>query len=252
MKKIILKAFDVYKNFKNENEKTCVLNNMNIEIYEGDFTVIMGSSGAGKSTLLYALSGMDKITGGKIEYRNKEISKYGEKEMSELRRKDFGFIFQQSNLISNLTLYENICVSGFIGNKNEKEVIKNAEELIKRLNIENAKDRFPSQVSGGEAQRTAVARALINKPDIIFADEPTGALNKANSIEVLNILSEINKNGQSILMVTHDLRCAVRGNRVLYMEDGKIIDELQLDIYNQEDIKKREKKINNWLSFLRW
>jgi len=148
----------------------------------------MGSSGAGKSTLLYALSGMDKITDGKIEYKNKEINKYSEKEMSELRRKDFGFIFQQSNLISNLTLYENISISGFIGNKNEKEVLRKVGELVNSLNIENAKNRFPSQVSGGETQRAAAARVLINDPDIIFADEPTGALNKANTIEVLNIL----------------------------------------------------------------
>lgn len=252
MKNIILKGIDICKRFENGKDKTYALNHTDIEIYEGDFTVIMGSSGAGKSTLLYALSGMDKITDGKIEYKNKEISKYSEKEMSELRRKDFGFIFQQSNLISNLTLYENISISGFIGNKNEKEVLKKVDELVNSLNIENAKNRFPSQVSGGEAQRAAAARALINEPDIIFADEPTGALNKANTIEVLNILSEINKKGQSILMVTHDLRCAMRGNRILYMEDGKIINELTLDNYDLGNLKERERKLNDWLLGLRW
>lgn len=252
MKNIILKGIDICKRFENGTGKTYALNHTDIEIYEGDFTVIMGSSGAGKSTLLYALSGMDKITEGKIEYKNKEINVYGEKEMSKLRGEDFGFIFQQSNLISNMTLYENICISGFIGNKNEEEVLKKADKLVNNLNIENAKNRFPSQVSGGETQRAAVARALINEPNIIFADEPTGALNKANTTGVLNILSEINKKGQSILMVTHDLRCAVRGNRILYMEDGKIINELILANYNIDSLKEREEKINGWLSALRW
>ena len=130
--------------------------------------------------------------------------------------------------------------------------MKKADKLVNNLNIENAKNRFPSQVSGGETQRAAVARALINEPNIIFADEPTGALNKANTTGVLNILSEINKKGQSILMVTHDLRCAVRGNRILYMEDGKIINELILANYNIDSLKEREEKINGWLSALRW
>ena len=130
--------------------------------------------------------------------------------------------------------------------------MKKADKLVNNLNIENAKNRFPSQVSGGETQRAAVARALINEPNIIFADEPTGALNKANTTGVLNILSEINKKGQSILMVTHDLRCAVSGNRILYMEDGKIINELILANYNIDSLKEREEKINGWLSALRW
>ena len=247
MKKAIISAKNIVKTF---SENT-VLHGIDVEIFEGDLTVIMGSSGSGKSTLLYALSGMDSISGGELFYKEQDISKSSEKELTKLRANDFGFVFQRTHLISNLTLSENIRMAGLIANIPENEVKTRAEELISRMNLENAKDRLPSQVSGGEAQRAAVARAVITRPAILFADEPTGALNKANSVEVLDLFSALHKDGQTVLLVTHDKEAALRGNRVLYLEDGKIIGELDLPNYTGKD-RSREEKLTEWLEGLGW
>ncbi len=253
MKEILLSAKGVRKEFPGRQEKEQVLKNIDIDIYAGDFTVIMGSSGAGKSTLLYALSGMDSITDGKVLYRGKEISRYQERQMAKLRSNEFGFVFQQTHLVSNLSLFENVAVAGYLAGKGDaKTVREKAEELLEKMNVAAAKDRFPSEVSGGEAQRAAIARAVINNPGILFADEPTGALNKRNTEEVLNLLAALNKSGQSILMVTHDIRAAIRGTRILYLEDGKILDEMQFPVFRDTDAKNREKKLSEWLSVLAW
>lgn len=213
----------------------------------------MGPSGAGKSTLLYALSGMDRITGGEITYKGKKISSFSENQMAHLRSREFGFVFQQTHLVSNLTLFENVAVAGYVGkNRPPQETAKRGLALLEQMNVDGAKDRLPAQVSGGEAQRAAIARAMINDPGLLFADEPTGALNKSNSEEVLNLLSRLNRNGQSILMVTHDVRAALRGNRILYLEDGKILDELDLPEYEADQEKEREIQASTWLSALRW
>ena len=216
MRTVILEARNICKAFDHHKDNL-VLNHVSTEIYKGDFTVIMGASGAGKSTLLYALSGMDRITEGKVLYKGKEIHYGKEKDLAALRASEFGFVFQQIHLVSNLTLLENVKVAGFLGGgKETKEVEKRAEELLRRVYAEKAMNRLPSQVSGGEAQRAAIARAVINRPGILFADEPTGALNKRNSTQVLELLTELNRGGQSILMVTHDLKAALRGNRIMY------------------------------------
>lgn len=133
-----------------------------------------------------------------------------------------------------------------------QETANRAEALLEQMNVGGAKDRLPAQVSGGEAQRAAIARAMINDPGLLFADEPTGALNKSNSEEVLNLLSQLNQSGQSILMVTHDIRAALRGNRILYLEDGKVLDELKLPDYAAEQAREREIQLNSWLSALQW
>lgn len=253
MKKILLQGKNIQKKFMQGEKENWVLDNINIEIYQGDFTIIMGASGAGKSTLLYALSGMDQITGGQIFYKGQEISQYKEKQMANLRAEEFGFVFQQTHLVSNLTLFENIIVAGYAnGKKKDKEIKGQAEKLLKQMYVDYAKDRLPSQVSGGEAQRAAIARAVINQPGLLFADEPTGALNKSNSHNVLNLITELNQKGQSILMVTHDIKTAIYGNRILYLEDGKIIDELELPPYQEQEGKQREANINHWLSSLNW
>lgn len=253
MKKILLSAVNVCKSFTIGANSVDILSNVNVDFYEGDFTIIMGASGAGKSTLLYALSSMDKINKGKVIYREKEISSLHEKQMATIRSRDFGFVFQQTHLVSNLTLFENIAVAGYIGTEfSEKETRKRTEELLEQMHVSNAKYRLPSEVSGGEAQRAAVARAIINKPGIVFADEPTGALNKSNTEEVLNIFSELNKCGQSIIMVTHDLRAALRGNRLIYLEDGKIIGEKEMPVFTQSDAKDREAQLNEWLASMEW
>lgn len=253
MKKVILSAKNVCKIFSQGGADTQILKSINAEIYEGDFTVIMGASGAGKSTLLYSLSGMDGITSGEVLFDGEKISGLSEKKQAKLRSEYFGFVFQQTHLVSNLTLFENVAVAGYVGKKGDINAVREkALELLKQMNVDNAKYRLPSQVSGGEAQRAAIARAMINSPRLIFADEPTGALNKSNSAEVMRLLSELNQNGQSILMVTHDVRAAIHGNRILYMEDGKILDELNLPPYSDNDDREREQEVNDWLSELRW
>ena len=251
MKEVLLSARGIKKEFPGKKEQ--VLKNIDVDIYEGDFTVIMGSSGAGKSTLLYALSGMDSITDGRVLYRGKEISGYKERQMAGLRSREFGFVFQQTHLVSNLSLFENVAVAGYLdAGRDAKTVQKRAEELLERMHVEAAKDRLPSEVSGGEAQRAAIARAMINSPGLLFADEPTGALNKRNSEEVMNLLTGLSESGQSILMVTHDIRAALRGMRILYLEDGKILDEMTFPAFQEADARKREKKLSEWLSALSW
>lgn len=252
MREALLAGKDICRKFQG-NTGGMVLNHITLGIYAGDFTVIMGPSGAGKSTLLYALSGMDEITGGEIWYKGREISRFKEKQMSNLRTHEFGFVFQQTHLVSNLTLYENVVVAGYLNSGwKTKEAEQRADELLCRMGVEKAKDRLPAEVSGGEAQRAAVARAVINRPGILFADEPTGALNRQNTQEVLNLLTGLNETGQSILMVTHDVRAAIRGSRILYLEDGKILDELNFPVYRDEAAKDREIRLNEWLCALSW
>lgn len=251
MKEILLRGAGLCKSFPRSGGT--VLDHVDVSLYMGDFTVIMGPSGAGKSTLLYVLSGMDRVTAGEIFYQGENISGYSENQMARLRRTQFGFVFQQTHLVSNLTLFENVAVAGYVGKKcPPQETAKRAEALLEQMNVGSAKDRLPAQVSGGEGQRAAIARAMINDPGLLFADEPTGALNRSNSEEVLNLLSQLNRDGQSILMVTHDIRAALRGNRILYLEDGRLLDELDLPSNEESQTREREAKVNTWLSNLRW
>lgn len=253
MKSTVLCGKGISKTYIQRGKETQILTGIDLELYEGDFTVIMGSSGAGKSTLLYALSGMDTITAGSVTFNGREISSFSEKEMARLWAREFGFIFQQTHLVSNLTLFENVAVAGYAAKAgNVREIRGKADMLLARMHAGGAKDRYPSQVSGGEAQRAAIARAMIGNPSLLFADEPTGALNKANSEEVMKLLMELNHDGQSILMVTHDVRAALYGNRILYLEDGKILDECTLFPYEQDNLKDRENKVLGWLSGLGW
>lgn len=253
MKKILLSGRDICKSFVGETVQEMVLNHVYIDLYENDFTIIMGSSGAGKSTLLYALSGMDKVNSGSITYQKKELTSMSEKQMAALRAEEFGFVFQQTHLVSNLTLFENVKVAGYLSKKRTaKETDKRAEELLKEMNVKHAKDRLPAKTSGGERQRGAIARAVINQPKLLFADEPTGALNKSNTEDVLNLFTMLNENNQSILMVTHDIRAAIRGNRILYLEDGNIIEELKLPAFTQDKVKAREKQLSEWLTAMEW
>lgn len=253
MKHTILCGKEISKTYMQNGKETQILANINVELYEGDFTVIMGSSGAGKSTLLYALSGMDTITAGNVIFDGQEITGLSEKKMARLRAQAFGFIFQQTHLVSNLTLFENVAVAGYAAKAGSvREIREKADTFLLQMHTEGAKDRLPSQVSGGEAQRAAIARAMIGNPKLLFADEPTGALNRANSEEVMNLLMGLNHDGQSILMVTHDVRAALYGNRILYLEDGKILDECNLSPYRQDNLKDREKKVLGWLSGLGW
>lgn len=253
MKNTVLSAKKLCKSFAHNGGQIHVLSHVDLDLYEGDFTVIMGASGSGKSTLLYALSGMDRATAGEVFYDGRDIVRLKEKELARLRYTDFGFIFQQMHLVSNLTLFENIAVPGYLNKrKSASEVRKRTDALLEQMSVSHIKDHLPTQVSGGEQQRCAVARAVINSPRVLFADEPTGALNRKNTTDVLNLLTQLNQEGQSVLMVTHDLRAALRANRILYIGDGKILGELPLPPYRAEEERSRETQVSAWLTSLAW
>lgn len=248
----IIEAKMLSKTFSNDCVQLHVLKNLDIEIYEGDFTVIMGASGSGKSTLMYALSGIDKPTLGTITCKGKEITKLSNDQLAIFRRKYSGFVFQQNYLNDSMSVLDNILATGLLVNKNRKEVAAKAKELLNRVGIkEESWGKFPTQLSGGEAQRVSIVRALINSPSIVFADEPTGALNSTSAEAVLDIMTEINEKGQSIVMVTHDMKTARRAHRILYLKDGVIIDELRLGKYVKND-EKRHKDLREFLTRMGW
>lgn len=253
MKNTVLSAKKLCKSFAHNGGQIHILSHIDFDLYEGDFTVIMGASGSGKSTLLYALSGMDRATAGEVIYNGNDIVKMKENDLAKLRYTDFGFIFQQMHLVSNLTLFENVAVPGYLNkSKTAAEVRRRTEKLLEQMSVSHIKSHLPTQVSGGEQQRCAIARAVINSPRVLFADEPTGALNRKNTTDVLDLLTELNRDGQSVLMVTHDMRAALRADRILYIADGKIIGELTLPTYSQSDERSRETQVNAWLTSLEW
>jgi putative ABC transport system ATP-binding protein len=252
MSNVVLSTGKLCKTFSNGGMQQHVLKNLDIDIYEGDFTVIMGSSGAGKSTLLYALSGMDKPTLGSIKFMGKEMSKLSDDKLAVFRRKNFGFVFQQMFLLDNMSILDNVIVGGLLVSRNKKAVASRAKELLLQVGLnETTWKKFPAQLSGGEAQRAAIVRALINEPKVVFADEPTGALNSAAGKAALDVLTEVNKKGQSIIMVTHDLNSARRGNRILYMSDGVIHGVCDLGRYMSGD-RERHSKLNAFLAEMGW
>ncbi len=250
--KTILEAKDLCKTFSNESVQQHVLKNLNISIHQGDFAVIMGNSGSGKSTLLYALSGMDRPTLGSICFEGEDISKYSNDKLAVFRRKNCGFVFQQNFLNDTMSVLDNILVSGLLMSKDRKKIVQRAKELLKKAGLpEEVYQKYPAQLSGGEAQRVALVRAIINQPSALFADEPTGALNSGNTAHVLDILTEMNRQGQTILMVTHDIKAARRGNRVLYLQDGVILDEENLGDYIPGD-RARHEKLHRFLAEMGW
>jgi len=252
MGKVILKTDKLCKSFRSGTQEQEVLKDLSIEIYESDFTVIMGSSGAGKSTMLYALSGMDTPTSGSIRFFDTEISSLNNDKLAVFRRKNCGFVFQQMFLLDNMSILDNILVSGLLIDKDKKPIITYAKELLTKVGLtETIWRKFPNQLSGGENQRAAIVRALINKPRVVFADEPTGSLNSAAGKSVLNVLTDVNNSGQSIIMVTHDMNSARRGNRILYIKDGVIGGECDLGKYVSGD-KKRHEKLQAFLTEMGW
>lgn len=250
--KSIISTKNLIKEFSNENNTQTILDNIDLEIYEKDFTIIMGSSGAGKSTLLYSLSGMDKPTSGTIIFNEKDITKMNADEMAIFRRKNCGFVFQQIYMLDKMSLLDNVLTAGLLTNKNKSEVVKKAKYLFERVNIpEITYRKNPNMVSGGECSRAGIVRAVINKPTVLFADEPTGALNSINGEKVLDVLTEFNNDGQSIIMVTHDKKSALRGNRIIYLKDGKIFGELSLGKYSYND-NERTNKLDKFLKEMGW
>ncbi|MEO2209674.1 ABC transporter ATP-binding protein [Paenibacillus amylolyticus] len=239
-KKVIIRAQNLCKTYNSGSDQHHAIRNVDLDIYEGEFTVIMGNSGSGKSTLLYLLSGLDQITAGEVYFHDQRIDAYSEREMSNFRTRRIGYIYQSINLVPDLSIKENIALPGYIAGNKKKDILFRVAELMNAMDIDGQRNRLPSQTSGGQQQRAAIARALINSPDIIFADEPTGSLNMEHGTAVLDILTAIHRKGQSVVMVTHDIKAACRADRLIYIQDGKIGGILEFDTYDEHQIQDRE------------
>lgn len=243
-------------------EKLCkkdILKDISFCINQGEMVAVMGPSGSGKSTLLYNLSGMDQPTGGKVWLKDQEITDLSEKEKAKFRLHKIGFVFQQMNMMENLNILDNILLPAMQANKErknkkkgKKELVDEAKSLMRKLSISDLEQRKITEVSGGQLQRACICRSMINHPEIIFADEPTGALNKSATEKVMNALSSLNREGITILMVTHDSRMASRCGRILYLLDGQIQGELTLADCPESSMKQREEKVNRWLAEMEW
>jgi len=221
---MMIEVENVSKSFQLANHTVEVLKNINLNIEEGEFISIMGPSGSGKSTLLYLMGGLDQVSKGTICVKGVEIQKLNDDAESRMRRNDIGFVFQAYNLINNLTLEENILLPALLEGKKKKAVMQQAEELMDRVGILKRRHHTPKELSGGEQQRTAIARALINDPAVLFADEPIGNLDSKSGKEVLELLRDINKEkGITILMVTHSEESTRYGNGIIRLKDGEIV-----------------------------
>ena len=230
-----------------------VLKEVDLKIHSGEFVSVMGPSGSGKSTLLYNICGMDKMSGGSVKFKNRELSALSEKELAALRLTEMGFIFQQIHLLKNLSIFDNIILSGYLAQSGGRgqsrgKVRKRAVELMRKTGIAELAKNDISQASGGQLQRVGICRALINQPDIIFGDEPTGALNSKSSDEIMSLLADFNSTGTTVMLVTHDVKVAAKTERVLFMMDGRIVAEKQMGKYSGNgDIKAREEALSAWL-----
>ena len=219
----MLKVINLQKDFKNNRNTFKILKDINLDVKEGEFLSIMGPSGAGQTTLLNILSTIDKPTSGKVYYENKDINKISNKELSKFRRDNIGFIFQDYNLLDSMSVEDNIALPLVIANEKQSKIKSEIIKLSKFFGIEAHLKKYPYELSGGQKQRVATARALITSPKIIFADEPTGALDSKSSSELLNCLKEMNeKFNVTVIMVTHDPFSASYSKKVIFIKDGKL------------------------------
>ena len=252
----ILEVKDLCKTYIVNKRQNNVLKNVNFNISEGEMVAVMGPSGSGKSTLLYTVSGMDSVTAGEVLFCGNNIAKMGEKELADLRLDEMGFIFQQMYMLKNLTVLDNIILPAAQSNKNNesrRQTVQRGQELMRKLGIIDIADNDINEVSGGQLQRACICRSMINNPKMIFADEPTGALNRTSSDEVMDELAKLNKDGTTVMLVTHDVKVAAKCTRVMYIVDGNIKGEYNLDKYeNSSQMRERERALNNWLLELGW
>ncbi|MEA4807310.1 ABC transporter ATP-binding protein [Acetobacterium wieringae] len=240
----MIKIEGISKSFKDTN----VLNDVSFGIKKGDFTAVMGPSGSGKSTLLYSVSGMDKISAGQVIFEGVNISALSEEELASFRLTKMGFVFQNAQMLKNLTIYDNIILPGVVAKKELPEKIRKlASELMRRMAISGIENRDIKEVSGGQLQRASICRAMINNPEILFLDEPTGALNSEATDQVLEILEELNNEGMTIMIVTHNPRVAAKAKRVLYIRDGQIAASKELRKGGDSVLE-----LDNWLKGLQF
>ena len=242
---IVINTKKLCKSYINGEVQQYVIKNMDIQIFNMDFTVFMGPSGSGKSTLLHILSGMDRASMGEIYFKGTNFTKYSEKQLAQFRKVNCGYVFQQIHLINSMNLMDNVLISGLLAEKNKKKILNRGRELFLEVGLtEKEWKKYPSQISGGQMGRAGIVRALINNPEVVFADEPTGALDSTSGKAVLDLLTKFNHEGQTIIMVTHDLKSALRGNRILYLKDGRISGECILGTYKGKSEERKDRLIH--------
>lgn len=251
-----LEVKNLCKTYVVNKRQNNVIRNVSFQIEDGEMVAVMGPSGSGKSTLLYSVSGMDRPTAGEVSLGGKKLTELSDREMAGVRLKDMGFIFQQMHMLKNLTIMDNILLPAFEAKdpkRSRKEIVEDCQELMKKLDIIQIADNDITEVSGGQLQRACICRSLINRPKLVFADEPTGALNRSNAMEVLKELNQLNEEGTTFMIVTHDNRVAAQCSRILYIVDGSIQGEIRLGKFKgEETLRERERKVNNWLEELGW
>jgi len=250
----ILEVKDLCKTYIVNKRQNNVLKNVNFKIGEGEMVAVMGPSGSGKSTLLYAVSGMDSLTAGEGNFCGKNIAEMGERELADLRLDEMGFIFQQMYMLKNLTILDNIILPATQSKKQReprRETARRGQDFMRRLGIIDIADNDINEVSGGQLQRACICRSMMNNPKMIFADEPTGALNRTSSDEVMEELVKLNSGGTTIMLVTHDVKVAAKCTRVMYIVDGNIKGEYDLSDCPTQT-RERERALNNWLLELGW
>ena len=235
---MMLKAVNIKKNFDLDKTKLQILKGIDINIQVGEFVTIMGKSGSGKSTLLNILSTLDTPSEGEVYFEDMKIDHLSDDDSSKLRRESFGFVFQLPKMVKNLSILDNILLPSLQYKKDRKSAIEAATNLMQKIGIEGIANKKISQVSGGQLQRAGICRALINNPKILFADEPTGALDSGTTKDVLNLFSTFHKEGKTIVMVTHDINVAATSQRVLFMKDGLLIHDISLSDDVNENLSK--------------
>jgi len=240
----IISANQITKRMGEGPEREVILEDLSVDIQQGDFITIMGPSGSGKSTLMYALSGMDQVDSGQVLFDEKNLATCKEDELADLRRNRMGFVFQQPTFLKNLNLLDNIILPAVREKKlSRKEIVFRGEALMESVGISELKMREITQVSGGQLQRAGICRALINNPDVIFGDEPTGALNSSSSDEIMTILAAINQKGTTVILVTHDAKVAARSQRILFLNDGSIESEMNLPPLAEKEMENRVQQV---------
>lgn len=259
-----LSVKNLCKTYITNKRQNNVLKNISFTIEQGEMAAIMGPSGSGKSTLLYSVSGMDRPTAGEVVLAEKKITDLSEKELADVRLNDMGFIFQQMHMLKNLTVMDNILLPAYQShrkNRSRQEINGYCRELMRKLEISEIAENDVTEVSGGQLQRACICRSLMNQPQILFADEPTGALNRSASEEVMRELTKLNAEGTTIMLVTHDMKVAAKCSRIFYIVDGNIKGELRLG--NREadssgsaetelETRRRERRVNGWLNDMGW
>lgn len=251
----ILEVQDLCKTYVVNKRQNNVLKNVNFSVDEGEMVAVMGPSGSGKSTLLYSVSGMDGITAGEVKFCGKSVSKMAQNELAKLRLDEMGFIFQQMYMLKNLSVLDNILLPACQSDKmkeTRRETTERGHALMRKLGIIDIADNDINEVSGGQLQRACICRSMINKPKMIFADEPTGALNRSSSDEVMEELAKLNAEGTTIMLVTHDVKVAAKCTRILYIVDGNIQGEYRLEKYDKAKLRDRERALNGWLMEMGW